>query len=72
MSIWLVKAIWNEDETESREEWEVNADTAHEAVKAVTARIRFHPHHVEAKRRSPEERSTVMDLQPGEVRRVAS
>ena len=70
MPIWLVKAIWNEDETESREEWEVNADTAHEAIREVTARIRFPPHHVEAKLRPPAERSDVTDLRPGEVRRV--
>lgn len=70
MSIWLVKTIWNEDETESREEWEVNADTAHEAIREVTARIHFPPHHVEAKLRSPAEPSAVMDLRPGEVRRV--
>ena len=72
MSIWLVKAIWNEDETESREEWEVNADTADEAIKEVTARIRFHPHHIEAKLRPPVERSAVMNLRPGEMRRVTS
>jgi hypothetical protein len=68
MSIWLVKAIWNEDEIESREEWEVSADTVHEAIKEVTARIRFPPHHVEAKLHP---RNAFIDMRPGEMRRVA-
>lgn len=70
MPIWLVKTTWNEDETESREEWEVNANTAHEAIKEVTTRLRFPPHHVEAKLHSPPERNIAKDLRPGEVRRV--
>jgi len=43
MPIWLVKATWIEDEAEASERWQVNADTAHDPVKAVTTRLRFHP-----------------------------
>jgi hypothetical protein len=68
MSVWLVKAVWNEDEIESMEEWEVSANTAHEAIKEVTSHIRFPPHHVEAKLHP---RSAFMELRPGEMRRIA-
>ena len=65
MPIWVVKAIWNEDGTEFREEWEENADTAHER--------RTHPFS-SASRRSEAVFATVTercdDLRPGEVRRV--
>lgn len=72
MSIWLVRATWIDDEVEASEQWEVNADTAHDAVKEVTAHIRFRPHHVEARLRSPdgEKALRASGLQPGEVRRV--
>jgi hypothetical protein len=53
MSVWVVRATWLEDEAEASEQWEVNAATAEDAVKAVAARLRFQPHHIEA-RRSPE------------------
>jgi hypothetical protein len=49
MPLWLVKATWIEDEAEVRESWEVNADSAHDAVKAVGTHLRFHPHHIEAR-----------------------
>jgi hypothetical protein len=52
MPIWLVRAIWMEDETEASEQWEVTAPTALEAIREATAHIRFQPHHVEAKLRS--------------------
>jgi hypothetical protein len=67
MPIWSVKAVWREDETEASEQWEVNADTAHEAVKEVSAYIRFPPHHVEASQIKEEARA--VDLGPGQVRR---
>jgi hypothetical protein len=51
MPLWLVKATWIEDEAEASEQWEVTADTAHDAVKVATMRARFHPHHVEARLR---------------------
>jgi hypothetical protein len=54
MPVWLVRAIWIEDEVEASEQWEVNAATAHDAVKEVTTHIRFHPHHIEAKLCLPE------------------
>jgi hypothetical protein len=68
MSVWLVKAVWNEDEIESMEEWEVSANTAHEAIEEVTSRICFPPHHVEAKLHP---RNAFMDQPPGEMRRIA-
>jgi hypothetical protein len=70
MPVWLVRATWIEDEVEASEQWEVNATTAHEAVKEVTTHIRFHPHHVEAKC-LPEEKGRTIDLRPGQARRVA-
>jgi hypothetical protein len=71
MPIWLVKATWSEDETEASEQWEVNAPTAHDAVREATRYIRFPPHHVEARRRLPEadDRAYTADLQPGQARR---
>lgn len=50
MAIWHVKATWIEDETDATEQWEVNAATAHEAVREATARMHFQPHHVEVRR----------------------
>jgi hypothetical protein len=50
MPVWVVKATWIEDEAEASEQWEVSAATAHDAVKEVTARLRFQPHHVDARR----------------------
>ena len=41
MPIWLVKATWIEDEIEASEQWEVNAATAHDAVKEATTYIVF-------------------------------
>jgi hypothetical protein len=72
MPVWLVKATWIEDEAEASEQWEVNADTAHDAVKAVTTRLRFHPHHVEARLYSEEaeHKARAIDLLPGEARRL--
>ena len=69
MPVWLVKTIWNEDETEATEEWQVNADTAADAVTEVVTRLRFQPHHVEARLCSPDTARGI-DLQPGHVRRV--
>ena len=72
MPSWLVKATWVEDEAEASEQWEVNADTAHDAVTAVTAHLRFHPHHVEARLCSAEaeDKTLAIDLLPGEARRL--
>ena len=72
MPVWLVRTTSNEDETEASEQWEVNAETAHEAVKAVTMRLRFRPHQIEARLRPPEagEKAGAIDLQPGEARRI--
>jgi hypothetical protein len=60
------------DEAESSEQWEVNAETAHDAVKAVATHLRFPPHHVEARRCEPEgaDKAIAANLSPGEVRRV--
>ncbi len=73
MPVWLVRATWTEDEAEANEQWEVNADTAHDAVKAVVKHIRFQPHHVEARQCKPEsaDEALVMDLPPGKARRIS-
>jgi hypothetical protein len=72
MPVWLVKATWTEDEAEATEQWEVNAATAQDAVAEVTTRLRFHPHHVEARLRlaEVEEKDRAKALQPGQVRRI--
>jgi hypothetical protein len=72
MSIWLVKATWSEDEAEVSEQWEMNAITAHDAVKGVTTRLRFNPHHIEARLFSEdaEHKTRAIDLLPGEARRL--
>jgi hypothetical protein len=72
MPLWLVKAIWAGDEAKSSEQWEVNAETAHDAVKAVSTHLRFAPHHVEASRLASMAAQEVlaMDIAPGEARRV--
>jgi hypothetical protein len=71
MTIWYVKATWREDEAEASEQWEVNAETAQDAVAAVATHLRFHPHHVEARQSTPEDaKARAADLSPGEARRV--
>lgn len=70
MPLWLVKATWCEDEADASENWEVNAETAQDAVTAVATHLRFHPHHVEARRYEPDDVSIATDLSPGEVRRI--
>ncbi len=72
MTIWLVKATWIEDDAEASEQWQANADTAHDAVKAVATRLRFRPHHVEARLRpeEAEDEPQAIDLRPGEARRL--
>jgi hypothetical protein len=72
MPIWLVKATWVEDEAEASEKWEVNADSAHDAVKAVSTHLRFPPHHVEARLcpEGAEYKADAINLMPGEARRL--
>jgi hypothetical protein len=70
MPVWLVRATWIEDEVEASEQWEVNATTAHDAVREVMMHIRFHPHHVEARLCLPEDKGRVLDLRPGQARRT--
>jgi hypothetical protein len=72
MPFWLIKATWIEDDSEASEQWEVNADTTHDAVKAVTTHLRFPPHHVEARLCSAETEGKPLatDLLPGEARRL--
>jgi len=72
MPLWLVKATWAGDDSESSEQWEVNADTVQDAVRAVATHLRFHPHHVEARRCEPEgaNKTITVDLSPGEARRI--
>ena len=54
MPKWLVTAVWQEDEAEASEQWEVTAATADDAVLQVRPRFRFPPLHVEARRLPPE------------------
>ena len=72
MPLWLVKMTWREDEAEASEEWQANAETVQDAMKSVATHIRFHPHHVEARRCEPERADKAFDgdLAPGEARRV--
>jgi hypothetical protein len=70
MAVWLVRATWIEDEVEASEQWEVNAATAHDAVREATKHIRYRPHHVEAKLCLPKEEARGSDLPPGQARRV--
>jgi hypothetical protein len=74
MAIWIVKATWTEDEADVSEQWEVNAPTAHDAIREATTHIRFPPHHVEARQRRPGAGDFAVDsdLLPGEVRRLPS
>jgi hypothetical protein len=74
MPFWLVKVTWIEDEAEASELWEANAETAQDAVKAVTTHLRFHPHHVEARLCSADQGGLdfATDLPPGEARRFPS
>ena len=72
MPVWLVKVTWSEDDAEASEQWEVNAENAHEAVRDVATRLRFPPHHVEARLSSAEgdDRDRRTALHPGEMRRI--
>jgi hypothetical protein len=72
MPLWLVKATWIEDEAEASDSWEVNVDSAHDAVKAVSMHLRFYPHHVEARLCSAkaEDKAYAIGLLPGEARRL--
>lgn len=72
MPLWLVKATWREDEAEASEKWEVNAETARDAVTAVATHLRFHPHHVEARLCEPDgvDKQIAAGLSPGEARRI--
>jgi hypothetical protein len=70
MPVWLVKATWIEDEAEASEQWEVDAATAHDAVKKATTHIRFQPHHVEVKMCLPEDKDSAAGLRPGQAQRI--
>lgn len=70
MAVWLVRTTWMEDETEATEQWEAEAETAADAVKDVTAHLRFPPHDVEARLCEPDPGTTRVALRPGEVRRI--
>jgi hypothetical protein len=72
MPLWLVKATWREDEAEASEKWAANAETVQDAVTAVATHLRFHPHHIEARRCEPNDfdKQIAEDLSPGEARHV--
>ncbi len=69
MSLWLVKVTWCEDEAEASEKWE----TVQDAVTTVATRLRFHLHHIEARRCEPKDfdNQIANDLSSGEARRLA-
>jgi len=72
MPIWTVRATWLEDEAQVSETWEVNAQTAHEAIEDMTSHIAFSPHHVEASLNAPSAGgpSDEGGLPPGQMRRL--
>lgn len=70
MPRWLVRATWIEDDVEASEQWEVEADTAHDAVRDVSVHVRFPPHHVEAKLAPPDQAAAAHPLRRGEPRRI--
>ena len=55
MPVWVVRAVWIEDDQEVSEEWSVEAGEAHDAVREVSARLPYSPHHIEARRRKSDE-----------------
>jgi hypothetical protein len=65
----MVTAVWREDEAEASERWEVNAQSAHEAIGQVATHIRFQPHHLEASLLTAGE---TKELGPGEVKRFTA
>jgi len=70
MAVWLVSAVWQQDEGESRDRWEVHAVNAHEDVRQAMTGIPAEPLHIEARRVALHEEPSDAGLQPGEMRRV--
>lgn len=70
MAVWLVSAVWQEDEVEARDLWEVNAANAHEAVMQATNNASTQPVHVEARRLPGHGPLARAELRPGEARRI--
>jgi hypothetical protein len=68
MPSWLVRATWTEDETEATEQWEVNADTAEDALREVTPHLRFPAHHIELKLCSLDHSKQTHKVEIGAVR----
>ncbi len=62
MAVWLVTAIWTDDEGEQTQRWEVNAPTRDEAAREVLLLVPTRPHYVEAKRLP---KDVAIDLTPG-------
>lgn len=70
MPIWVVKAVWREDEAEASEQWDVRAASVHEAIRDAMAHIRFRPRHVEASLRTAQDSDHGEELvRPGDARR---
>lgn len=67
MALWIVRVTWNEDENEVSSAWEVNAASVEEAVSGVATRLRFQPHHVDARMAAP---GSGEHLMPGEIRHL--
>ena len=51
MPIWIVRAIWQEDEGEATKEEAIEAESPDEAIRRFLPQLRFPPHHVEARLR---------------------
>ena len=73
MSIWIVRVNWGEDDTAATELWAVNAPTAEEAVQEATTRVRYLPHHVDARLHNPDiDPPGALDVGPGQARLIPS
>jgi hypothetical protein len=62
MPTWTVKATWIEDEALVSEQWNIASDTVADAVRDVTSRLRFRPHHVEARLLSESEEGSTLGI----------
>lgn len=73
MAIWTVKATWTEDEVEASEQWEVNADTAEDALREVKTHLRFPAHHIEARPSRLESAGPTpeVEIPRGQARRIS-
>jgi hypothetical protein len=67
MALWLVTAIWIDDDAELTQQWEINAASQDEATRDVVMLLPTKPHHVEATRLP---KDAAPDLGPGQARKL--